>query len=66
MKTDRVPKALEHKWVSRKQAAKELELSVKTVDRLIKAKRLKRVLYEGGRVFISRDSIRAFLAPFLR
>lgn len=66
MKTDRVPDALKDKWASRREAAKALELSVATVDRLVKAERLKTRLYEGGRVFVSRESIQAFLAPFLK
>lgn len=61
-----VPDDLKVKWASRAEAAEILKLSVDTIDRWVKDGRLTKRDYHGKHTLISRSSIKAIFAPFLR
>lgn len=60
-----VPEALKKKWASIDDAADELKVSRDTIEKWRKDGRLQSRDYHGGHVLISRDSMKAMLAPYL-
>ena len=59
--TQHGPLDLQDEWVSIRDASRLLAVSTRRVKQLREAKRLVSMIYDGRRVFISRESIRKHL-----
>lgn len=63
---DRVPEALKEEWASIRETTAELAVSRQTVHELIAEDRLETRKYFGNRTLVSRESIKALLATFVK
>lgn len=60
-----VPEALRRRWASTDDAMQELKVSRDTIERWRADGKLTWRDYYGGHILISKDSIKAMLAPFI-